>query len=238
METIFYWLGIFYTLIVALGLALFLERRVVLLILTFVVGSAYAIAAFAQNDESALCAGRDGPLLSGGRLLCVSAPARTCLEPAFRAGAMVCLRYEDGGETEQTPPKKASPRAKGEWAAEAELAAKRHGIPVALFHALIHQESRWNANAVSPKGALGFTQLMPPTAAALGVDPHDPVQNLDGGARYLKAMFLKFGNWRLALAAYNAGPKAVERYAGVPPYAETTHYVATVLEGAGFPPDA
>lgn len=201
-------------------------------------GLAFASGAQAQTDEAALCAGRNGPLLSGGRWLCATAPARTCLEPSFRAGALVCLRYEDDGKAEQAKPQKASPRPSGAWAAEAERAAKRHGVPVPLFHALINQESRWNTNAVSPKGALGLAQLMPPTAAALGVDPHDPVQNLDGGARYLKAMFLKFGNWRLALAAYNAGPGAVERYAGVPPYAETTHYVATVLKGAGFPPDA
>ncbi|MCX8953532.1 lytic transglycosylase domain-containing protein [Ruegeria sp. NA] len=205
---------------------------------TLVFLTTVAAPAFAQNDEAAICAGRDGPLLSGGRLLCVTAPARTCLEPSFRAGAMVCLRFEDGGKSEQVVSRNATPRAKGEWADEAERAAKRHGVPVPLFHALVHQESRWNANAVSPKGALGLAQLMPPTAAALGVDPHDPVQNLDGGARYLKAMFLKFGTWRLALAAYNAGPKAVERYEGVPPYSETTHYVATVLEGAGLPPDA
>ena len=201
-------------------------------------GLVFASSAHAQNDEAAICAGRDGPLLSGGRLLCVTAPARTCLEPAFRAGAMVCLHYEGGGNSEQVVSKNASPHSKGEWAAEAERAAKRHGVPVPLFHALVHQESRWNTNAVSPKGALGLAQLMPPTAAALGVDPLDPVQNLDGGARYLKAMFLKFGTWRLALAAYNAGPKAVERYEGVPPYSETKHYVATVLEGGGLPPDA
>ncbi|WP_241484136.1 lytic transglycosylase domain-containing protein [Ruegeria sp. ANG-R] len=200
--------------------------------------SVLATPAAAQNDEAAICAGHNGPLLSGGRLLCAGAPARTCLEPAFRAGAMVCLRYEDRGHAEQATPQKSSPRSSSPWASEAERAALRHGVPAPLFHALIHQESRWNADAVSPKGALGLAQLMPPTAAALGVDPHDPVQNLDGGARYLKAMFLKFGNWGLALAAYNAGPEAVERYAGVPPYAETTHYVATVLEGAGFPPDA
>lgn len=197
----------------------------------------FAAPTFAQNDEAALCAGRDGPLMSGGRLLCATAPTRTCLEPAFRAGAMVCLEYEDGGDPEQIVSQNASPRPKREWAAEAERAAKRHGVPVPLFHALVHQESRWKTDAVSPKGALGLAQLMPPTAAALGVDPHDPVQNLDGGARYLKAMFLKFGTWRLALAAYNAGPKAVERYEGVPPFSETTHYVAAVLEGAGFPPD-
>ena len=194
--------------------------------------------ALAQDDEAALCAGRDGPLMSGGRLLCATAPTRTCPEPAFRAGAMVCLEDEDPARDDQGSPANASPQTRGDWADEAERAAKRHGVPVPLFYALINQESRWNANAVSPKGALGLAQLMPPTAAALGVDPLDPVQNLEGGARYLKAMFLQFGTWCLALAAYNAGPQAVERHAGVPPYAETARYVATVLEGAGFPPDA
>lgn len=197
-----------------------------------------ATPVIAQHDESALCAGRDGPLMSGGRLLCATAPTRTCLEPAFRAGAMVCLRYEDKGDAAHVVAPKAIPAGQGKWAEEAGHAARRHGIPVTLFYALVHQESRWNAQAVSPKGALGLTQLMPPTAAALGVDPHDPIQNLNGGARYLKAMYAKFGNWRLALAAYNAGPGAVERHAGVPPYAETTHYVETVLKDAGFPPDA
>ena len=115
-------------------------------------GLVFASSAHAQNDEAAICASRDGPLLSGGRLLCATAPTRTCLEPAFRAGAMVCLKYEDGGNSEQVVSKNASPRAKGEWAAEAERAAKRHGVPVPLFHALVHHESRWNANAVSPIG--------------------------------------------------------------------------------------
>jgi len=238
MTTFFYWADVFYTCIAVAGLAFVIDRRAILAVLSVVTVLAYASRASAQSDKAALCAGRDGPLLSGGRLLCVSAPARTCLEPAFRAGAMVCLRYEDDGVDQQVAPSKATPSTRSEWGDEAERAAKRHGVPVVLFKALIHQESRWNAAAVSPKGALGLTQLMPPTAAALGVDPHDPIQNLDGGARYLKAMFLKFGTWRLALAAYNAGPKAVERYEGIPPYSETTHYVATVLEGAGFPPDA
>jgi soluble lytic murein transglycosylase-like protein len=70
---------------------------------------------------------------------------------------------------------------------------------------------------------------MPGTAANLGVDPHDPAQNLEGGARYLRQMYDKFGSWRLALAAYNAGPGAVEQHGGVPPYRETTRYVKKIL---------
>lgn len=82
--------------------------------------------------------------------------------------------------------------------------------------------------AVSPKGAIGLAQLMPATARMLGVDPWDPVQNLEGGARYLAAQYRRFGSWRLALAAYNAGPAAVARHGGVPPYRETRAYIAHV----------
>ncbi|WP_134681463.1 lytic transglycosylase domain-containing protein [Paracoccus ravus] len=99
----------------------------------------------------------------------------------------------------------------------------------ALFRAMIWQESRFNPKARSPKGALGLTQLMPGTASQLGVDAADPMQNLDGGARYLLAQLQAFRSPMLALAAYNAGPKAVQKYGGVPPYPETRDYVIRVL---------
>ena len=118
---------------------------------------------------------------------------------------------------------------RGVWLAEAKSAARRHGVPEALFLRLISQESGWNPQAVSHKGAIGLAQLMPGTAARLGVNPRDPAQNLDGGARYLARQFRVFGDWRLALAAYNAGPAAVEKYGGVPPYRETQGYVRAIL---------
>ena len=93
---------------------------------------------------------------------------------------------------------------------------------------LIQQESGWNASARSNKGAIGLAQLMPATADYLGVDPFDVVQNLEGGARYLNEQYKKFGTWRLALAAYNAGPGAVEQYSGVPPFRETENYVRVI----------
>lgn len=89
-------------------------------------------------------------------------------------------------------------------------------------------ESRYCQDAVSPKGAVGLGQLMPGTAAALGVDASDPAQNLAGAARYLREQLDAFGDVTLALAAYNAGPGAVSKYGGVPPYAETKAYVREV----------
>lgn len=110
----------------------------------------------------------------------------------------------------------------------AQRAASKHGVPVGLFQRLVAQESGWNASARSVKGALGLAQLMPETARELGVDPLDPEQNLEGGARYLRAQFETFGSWPLALAAYNAGPGAVARYDGIPPFAETQNYVQVI----------
>lgn len=117
----------------------------------------------------------------------------------------------------------------GQWLEPARAAARRHGVPEDLFVRLVERESRWNAAAVSHKGAVGLAQLMPGTARLLGVDATDGHQNLDGGARYLRLMYERFGTWRLALAAYNAGPEAVERHSGVPPFAETTAYVVAIL---------
>lgn len=118
---------------------------------------------------------------------------------------------------------------KGQFLIVAREAATRHGVPIDLFLRLVQQESGWNQNAVSHKGALGLAQLMPGTAARLRVDPADPAQNLEGGARYLKQQYSTFGDWRLALAAYNAGPGAVQKYGGVPPYAETRNYVKVIF---------
>ncbi|MEM6374959.1 MAG: lytic transglycosylase domain-containing protein [Pseudomonadota bacterium] len=111
----------------------------------------------------------------------------------------------------------------------ARQAALRHGVPVELFLRLVTQESAWNPRAVSHKGAIGLAQLMPGTAAYLGVNPHDPSQNLEGGARYLAEQYRTFGSWRLALAAYNAGPRAVEEHNGIPPFRETQDYVRIIL---------
>jgi len=112
--------------------------------------------------------------------------------------------------------------------------AARYSLSPALLEALVWQESRWNNGAVSPKGAMGLTQLMPATAQALGVDPRDPVANLEGGARYLRLMLDRFGGDVVkALAAYNAGPERVEKDGGVPAIRETREYVAAIMARLG-----
>lgn len=118
---------------------------------------------------------------------------------------------------------------RGTYMPLAESAARKYGVPEDLFKRLVQQESGWNPNARSPKGAIGLAQLMPTTARRMGVNPHNAVENLDGGARYLKQQYNRFHSWKLALAAYNAGPEAVEKYNGVPPYKETTAYVRSIL---------
>jgi soluble lytic murein transglycosylase-like protein len=121
-----------------------------------------------------------------------------------------------------------------DFEAEINAAATSNGIDPALLKGLVQQESGFDPNARSGAGAVGLTQLMPGTAAALGVtDPTDPAQSLQGGARYLREQLDRFGgDERLALAAYNAGPGAVSKYGGVPPYAETQGYVNKVLANA------
>lgn len=110
-------------------------------------------------------------------------------------------------------------------------AEAKYRLPHRLLQALVWQESRFNPMAISPAGAAGLAQLMPATARELGVtNRHDPAQNIDGGARYLRQMLDKFGAIHLALAAYNAGPGAVSRAGGIPRNQETPGYVRSVIQ--------
>lgn len=119
--------------------------------------------------------------------------------------------------------------------AMADHIAQAAGIPPNVFQALIQEESGFNPAAMSPKGAMGLTQLMPQTARSLGVtNPMDPVQSMEGGARYLASLLARFHSLPLALAAYNAGPGAVAFYGGIPPYPQTQRYVANILRMAGI----
>lgn len=131
------------------------------------------------------------------------------------------------------------PKAAGiKWNPDAETlrplieeAANRNGVAPELLDALVSAESAYDSRARSRAGALGLTQLMPGTAEALGVsDPFDPAQNLNGGAKYLSQLIQRFdGDLPKALAAYNAGPNAVLKHGGIPPYTETQNYVNRVL---------
>ena len=116
-----------------------------------------------------------------------------------------------------------------DYRALASQIAQQEGVPTDLFLRLVNQESSFRPNAVSQAGAMGLAQLMPGTARDLGVDPNDPVQNLTGGARYLRQQLDAFGTPELALAAYNAGPGNVRKYGGIPPFKETQNYVSTIL---------
>jgi soluble lytic murein transglycosylase-like protein len=113
------------------------------------------------------------------------------------------------------------------------LAAEKAGLPPDIVHSVAKVESAYRPNAISPKGAVGLMQLMPQTAAALNADPYDPRQNAEAGAEYLAQLLEKYKDDKhqvsKALAAYNAGPGAVDKYNGVPPYRETVNYVNTVL---------
>jgi len=108
--------------------------------------------------------------------------------------------------------------------------AKKYNLPVKIFRELVKAESNFNPKAVSKKGAMGLCQLMPKTAKRLGVkDPFNVDENLNAGAKLLRELYRKYRSWKLALAAYNAGEEAVEKYGGIPPYRETRNYVKRIL---------
>jgi soluble lytic murein transglycosylase-like protein len=146
-------------------------------------------------------------------------------------------------QEDYTPPPPASPKStEPNTAVEQQLtpqelvtrAAVQAGLPPEIVHSVAKAESGYQPKAVSPKGAIGLMQLMPGTAAELNADPHDPAQNAEAGARYLRNLLLKYENdphqVTKAIAAYNAGPGAVDKYNGVPPYRETVDYVNRVLK--------
>ncbi|MBF0539394.1 MAG: lytic transglycosylase domain-containing protein [Nitrospirae bacterium] len=149
--------------------------------------------------------------------------------------AKVAKKYVPGGEAARPriePPSIAITGVSTDYGTIVESLSKKHSLDPMLVKAIIKAESNWNSAALSPKGAMGLMQLMPGTASLLSVsNPYDPVENIDGGMRYLKYLLLRFnGDLTLAVAAYNAGPEAVQRHGSVPPYVETKLYVNRVLD--------
>jgi soluble lytic murein transglycosylase-like protein len=186
--------------------------------------------------------------MSPPTLACCATAALLCLV-ACPAAAQVLSIGDDGAVTTYAGPsvfategvRSLSPQAVAPARAAPEAvsreihdAAARHAVAQPLMEAVAWQESRYNQAAVSPKGAMGVMQLMPETARRLGVDAADLKGNIEGGAAYLSQMLRRFeGDVPKALAAYNAGPEAVARYGGVPPYAETRAYVQAILGRLG-----
>jgi len=153
--------------------------------------------------------------------------------------ASAIARFEPAAEAPRREPGRSGPGNAGPAASPEELidrAARRYGANpefVRLVHTVASVESGYRPEAVSPKGAVGLMQLMPSTGRDLDANPLDPEQNADAGARYLRDLLLKYKDnpyqLRMALAAYNAGPGAVDRHRGVPPYPETMQYVERVI---------
>lgn len=187
-----------------------------------------------------LLAGLAGPVGAGAHVLEVASDGtvrvRTTVEPQQDLAAADDQSVNGADDPAPEVPAAAltviePPAAPPAFQPALEKAAHAAGISPQLLAALVWQESRWNAGAVSPRGAVGLAQLMPATATALAVDPRDPVSNLNGGAAYLRHLLDMFdGDLERALAAYNAGPGRVLRTGGVPPISETRGYVTGILE--------
>lgn len=159
-------------------------------------------------------------------------------DPRFRKTALpksrILVNYYPSPRSEAARTRAArarsAPSTPDEYAPLIEELAQTHGVPAALVKAVVAAESRFDPNARSSKGAQGLMQLMPGTADMLGVeDPFEPRHNVDGGVRYLRQLLDRFGDPIWAVAAYNAGPEAVDRHGGIPPYPETREYVRRVM---------
>jgi len=191
-----------------------------------------------QGPATAAPAGASSPASAGSFAAALQAASAPTTGPAGVPYPSAGLQYATSASAPAAAPTAATATGAGAgstpYDALIDQAATRYGVDPAVLHGLIEQESGFDPNATSSAGAQGLTQLMPGTASSLGVaNPLDPAQSIEGGARYLGQLMSQFGgNVTDALAAYNAGPGAVQQYGGVPPYAETQSYVAKVLGNA------
>ncbi|MEQ8771358.1 MAG: lytic transglycosylase domain-containing protein [Erythrobacter sp.] len=208
--------------------------------------AAFALGAAAAKADVMVVDENGARWVAGGVSAPGEGPDSVAADPVLVGGEPLAADYAGGGSDDDSGPAGSSEGTVPEsavvdpsahygaippaYAAKIHELARRFDLSPALLEAVVWQESRWRADAVSPAGARGLAQLMPGTARYLGVDPDDPQANLEGGARYLREQLDRFdGDLEKALAAYNAGPGRVIRAGGIPNIRETKGYVAAIM---------
>ena len=190
---------------------------------------------FAGSDGSATSPGHVGIYMGNGEM--IDAPhtgTSVQVQAVSSAGPVVAIRSVLGGGTSGSSTVMGNVTVPGQYVSTIEQAATNNGIPASLLAALVSHESGFDPTAVSSAGAEGIAQFMPGTAAGMGIDPDNPTEAINAAAKLLGSYTRQFGSYSDALAAYDAGSSAVERYGGIPPYAETQAYVPAVLSMAGL----
>jgi peptidoglycan DL-endopeptidase CwlO len=200
---------------------------------------------FAGSDGTASSPGHVGIYIGNGQM--IDAPhtgSAVEVQSVSSAGPVVAIRRVLPSNASGTPPSGTTPSGTSavmgnvtvpaQYVSTIEQAAASNGIPASLLAALLSHESRFEPNVVSSAGAEGIAQFMPATAAGMGINPDDPTEAINAAAKLLGSYTNQFGSYADALAAYDAGASAVERYGGIPPYAETQAYVPAVLSMAGL----
>jgi hypothetical protein len=191
---------------------------------------------FAGSDGTASAPGHVGIYVGNGNMIDAPYTGTTVqVQSVADAGPVVAIRQIlPAASASTTSAVMGNVTVPAQYVSTVEQAASANGIPPSLLAGLIQQESGFNPSAVSSAGAEGIAQFMPATAAGMGVNPYDPTSAINGAAAMLGSYTRQFGSYGDALAAYNAGSAAVERYGGIPPYAETQAYVPAVLSLAGL----
>ena len=190
---------------------------------------------FAGSDGSASSPGHVGIYIGNGEM--IDSPhtgTSVQVQAVSSAGPMVAIRQVLPESSTGTSTVMGNVTVPGQYVSTIEQAAGDNGIPASLLAALVSHESGFDPTAVSSAGAEGIAQFMPATAAGMGIDPNDPTEAINAAAKLLGSYSTRFGSYADALAAYNAGPSAVEQYGGIPPYAQTQAYVPAVLSLAGL----